>query len=88
MLLDQPGQYLGLYHSIHISNKSPEGYRIILHYSIDWGEKVAHSLDVAKVSVILVISKEHILHLLHVDIGTRFGKRRVGIGVGNILPCK
>jgi hypothetical protein len=43
------------YHSLHEADKSPEGYSIVLHDSVDGCEKIAHTLYIAEVFVVFVI---------------------------------
>ena len=62
-------------HSIHKLDETPEGYGVILHYGINRRKKIAHPLDIAKLLVVLVVSKEHVFHLLEVNISPRLSER-------------
>ena len=76
------------YHALHESNEAPECYGIILHDSVDGREQIAHALNVAKILVVFVVRKKHVFHLLQVNVGASFRKRRVGVGVRNVLAGK
>lgn len=56
-------------HPVHEPNESPERYSVVLLDGVDRGQKIAHALDIPKVTVIFVVRKEHIFHLLKVNIG-------------------
>lgn len=73
------------YHALHESNKAPECDGIILHDCIDGRKQIAHALNVAEILVVFVVRKKHVFHLLQVNIGTSFRKRRVRVRVGNVL---
>lgn len=76
------------YHPIHEVDKTPKRNSVILHHSVDWCEKVAHALYVAKILVEFVVRQKHVLHLFHVDIRPNVCKRGVWIGVRYVLSGK
>lgn len=36
---------------------------------VDRSQKIAHTLDIAKVTIVLIIGEEHIFHLLKMNVG-------------------
>lgn len=72
-------------HAVHKADETPEGDCVVLHDCIDGREEIAHALDVAEVLVVLVVGKEHILHLFEVYVRPNVGERRIWIGVRDVL---
>ena len=52
------------YHSLHEPYEAPKSYSVVLLDSIDWSKKIAHTLNITQARIILVVSQEHIFHLL------------------------
>ena len=73
------------YHSIHKAHKSPEGNGVILFYRIDRSQKIAHTLNIAQSGVVLIVGKQHVLHLFEVDIRADLRKRRVRVRMRNVF---
>jgi hypothetical protein len=76
------------YHALHESHEAPEGNGIILHDCVNGCKQIAHTLNIAKIFVVFVVRKEHILHLLEVNVGAHICERRVGIGMRNVLASE
>ena len=62
------------HHSFHEAYETPKGYCVVLLNGVDGSKKIAHSLDITEISVILVVRQKHIFHLLHVNIGATVRK--------------
>ena len=56
-------------HPVHETDESPERYSVVLLDGVDRSQKIAHALDIAKVTVVFIVRKEHVFHLLKVNIG-------------------
>lgn len=80
--------YRKTHHAVHEPHKAPEGNCIVLHDCVDGREEIAHTLYVAKTLVVFVVGKQHILHLLQMDVRANICKWRVGIRMRNILTSK
>ena len=65
----------GTCHPVHETNKSPKCYSIVLLNGVDRGKKIAHALDIAKITVIFIVREEHIFHLLKMNVGSDFCER-------------
>ena len=76
------------HHPFHEPDKAPEGDGIVLHDCVNRRKQVAHALHVAEILVILVVGKQHVFHLLQVDVGADVRKRRVWVGMGNVLSLE
>lgn len=56
-------------HPVHETNESPESYSIVLLNGVNRSQKIAHALDIAKVTIVFIICEKHVFHLLKVDVG-------------------
>ena len=43
------------YHSLHEFSKAPKRQSVVLHDCVDRGEKIAHALHIAKITVVFVV---------------------------------
>lgn len=75
-------------HPVHEPNESPERYSVVLLDRVDRGQKIAHALDIPKVTVIFIVRKEHIFHLLKVNIGANLCEGRVRIWMGYVFALE
>jgi len=78
----------GPYHALHEIDKAPECYGIVLHDCIYWGQQVAHALNITKLFVVLIVSEQHVFHLLEMNIRPYFRKRAVGIRMRRVFASK
>jgi hypothetical protein len=76
------------YHTFHEANKAPKGNGVVLHDCVDRRKQVAHALNVTKVLIVLIVSEKHVLHLLKMNVGADIRKRRIGIGMWNVLASE
>ena len=76
------------YHSIHEANKAPKGNCIVLFDRINGGKEVAHALNIAQIGVVLIVSQEHVFHLLKMHIGANIREWRVRVWVWNVLALE
>ena len=76
------------YHTIHKLHETPECDSIILHDGVYRCKQVAHALDVAEISIVLIVRQEHVLHLLEMHICADICKGRVRVWMRDVFSFK
>ena len=76
------------FHPFHESTEAPKCNRVILLDSVDGSEEVTHALHIPKVSIVFVVSQEHVFELLHVNVGAGLCKWRVWVGMWYVFALE